>query len=113
MVFRLAGFRSWGAWALLLHNVWNLPRPGIKPMFPALADGFLSTVPPGKSNNSLILVHNAQFLYFPMHVDIPKMLPSSVMIVTETQNQCFAISVFNRPVGQIRILTEAASDEIF
>ena len=29
--------------------MWNLPVPGIEPMFPELAGRFLSTVPPGKS----------------------------------------------------------------
>ena len=29
--------------------MWNLPRPGIEPMFPASAGGFLTTVPPAKS----------------------------------------------------------------
>ena len=29
--------------------MWNLPRPGVKPVSPALAGGFLPTVPPGKS----------------------------------------------------------------
>ena len=28
--------------------MWDLPEPGIEPMFPALAGGFLSTGPPGK-----------------------------------------------------------------
>ena len=39
---------SCGARAYLLHGMWNLYRPGIEPMSPALAGGFLSTVPPGK-----------------------------------------------------------------
>ena len=38
-----------GLWALVAHGIWNLPRSGIKPVSPALADRFLSTVPPGKS----------------------------------------------------------------
>ena len=38
-----------GTWNLLLHSMWNPPRPGIEPMSPALARGFLSSVPPGKS----------------------------------------------------------------
>ena len=38
-----------GAWAQLLLGMCNLPRPGIEPMSPALAWGFLSTEPPGKS----------------------------------------------------------------
>ena len=29
----------------LLHGMWNLPRPGTKPMSPTLASRFLSTVP--------------------------------------------------------------------
>ena len=28
--------------------MWNLPRPGVKPVFPALPGGFSSTGPPGK-----------------------------------------------------------------
>ena len=54
------GFSSWssqalehrlsscGTWAQLLHNIWDLPTPGIKPMSPALASGFFTTEPPGK-----------------------------------------------------------------
>ena len=29
--------------------MWDLPGPGLEPVFPALAGGFLTTVPPGKS----------------------------------------------------------------
>ena len=39
---------SCGAWAQLLHGMWDLPRPGIQPMSPALAGGFLTTMPPRK-----------------------------------------------------------------
>ena len=35
---------------LTLHTtMWDLPRPGFEPMSPALAGGFLTTGPPGKS----------------------------------------------------------------
>ena len=44
------GFKSCSAWVWLPHSVWNLPEPGIKPMSPALAGGFLANEPPGKSN---------------------------------------------------------------
>ena len=47
------GLSSCGAQAELLHHMWNLPGPGIKPMSSALAGGFLSIVPPGKSYNFL------------------------------------------------------------
>ena len=46
-----------GTVAQLLCSVWSLPRPGIKPMSPALARGFLSTIPLRKSE-TLFFVMN-------------------------------------------------------
>ena len=34
---------------LVLHGTWDLPRPGLEPVCPELAGGFLTTAPPGKS----------------------------------------------------------------
>ena len=39
---------SCGSRAQLLRGMWNLPRPGLEPVSPALAGGFLTTAPPGK-----------------------------------------------------------------
>ena len=39
---------SCGAWAQLLRSMWDPPRPGLKPVSPALAGGFLTIAPPGK-----------------------------------------------------------------
>ena len=39
---------SCGAWAWLLCGMWDLPRPRLEPMSPALTGGFLTTGPPGK-----------------------------------------------------------------
>ena len=39
---------SCGAQVQLPNGIWNLPRPGIKPVSPASAGGFLTTRPPGK-----------------------------------------------------------------
>ena len=36
--------------------MWNLPGPGIEPVFPALAGAFLPTVPPGKAYILLDLI---------------------------------------------------------
>lgn len=36
--------------------MWNLPGSVIKPMCAALADGFLTTAPPGKSRHFLKIV---------------------------------------------------------
>ena len=65
---RHAGFRSCGSRALdcrlsscgaqaqLLHGMWDLPWPGLEPLSPALAGGFLTTGPPGKSHLLLSLL---------------------------------------------------------
>ena len=42
------GFSCCGARAL----GWDLPGPGLEPMSPALAGGFLTTAPPGKPSSS-------------------------------------------------------------
>ena len=42
------------AQAQLLHGMWDLPGPGLEPMSPALAGGFLTTVPPGKSSTEVL-----------------------------------------------------------
>ena len=39
---------SCGSRAQLLHGMWDLPGSGLKPVSPALAGGFSTTVPPGK-----------------------------------------------------------------
>ena len=41
--------------------MWNLPRPGIEPMSPELAGGFLSTAPPGKSKIKIFKKRNILF----------------------------------------------------
>ena len=37
-----------GSRAQLLRGTWDLPRPGLEPVSPALAGGFSTTAPPGK-----------------------------------------------------------------
>ena len=50
--------------ALLLHGMWNLSRPGIEPMSFALADRFLPTVPPEKSEEDLYKERCFFFFFF-------------------------------------------------
>ena len=45
--------RSCGTGAQFIRGLWNLPRSGIKFVSPVLEGGFLSTVPPGKSQGNL------------------------------------------------------------
>ena len=47
---------SCGAQALLRRSMWDLPGPGIEPVSPTLAGGFLTTASPGKSDNSPVLI---------------------------------------------------------
>ena len=39
---------SCGSRAQLLRDMWDLPRPGLEPVSPALAGRFSTTEPPGK-----------------------------------------------------------------
>ena len=42
---------SCGSWAQLLCGMWDPPRPGLKPVSPALAGRFSTTAPPGKPDS--------------------------------------------------------------
>ena len=39
-----------------LRGMWNLPRPGLEPVSPALAGRLSTTAPPGKSNSKLLIL---------------------------------------------------------
>ena len=59
---RHMGFSSCGTWAqqlwcmgLAARGMWDLRTPGLKPVSPALAGRFLTTAPPGKSHQFLVL----------------------------------------------------------
>ena len=54
---RHAGFSSCGARAELLRGMWDLPRPVIEPVSPALAGGLSTTAPPGKPNIFNIMMY--------------------------------------------------------
>ena len=45
---------SCGSRAQLLCSMWDLPRPGLEPVSPALAGRFSTTAPPGKPDNSFL-----------------------------------------------------------
>ena len=46
---------SCGSRAWLLPGMWDLPRPGLEPVSPALAGRLSTTAPPGKPTSVLIL----------------------------------------------------------
>ena len=45
---QMCSLSSCGSRAQLLCGMWDLPRPGLEPVSPALAGGFSTTAPPGK-----------------------------------------------------------------
>ena len=55
--------------------MWDLPGPGLESVSPALAGGFLTTVPPGKPKGQLILI----MFYLTQHIQ---------NIILSTSNQC-------------------------
>ena len=57
---------SRGSRAQLPRGMWDLPRPGLEPVSPALAGRFSTTAPPGKPSPSCFLWHfqKCHFLHF-------------------------------------------------
>ena len=53
------GFSRCGTQALLLHGMWDLPRPGIKPVSPTLASRFPTTGPTGKPYDKVLKIYFA------------------------------------------------------
>ena len=51
---------SCGSLAQLLRGMWDLPRPGLEPVSPALAGRFSTTGPPGKPNFPMFYIANSQ-----------------------------------------------------
>ena len=61
--------------------MWDLPGPGIEPVSPALAGGFLTTVPPGKSqplfnNGDAINILQENYLLCGLSQTLPVVLPN-------------------------------------
>ena len=53
-----------GSRAQLLHGTWDPPRPGLEPVFPALAGRLSTTAPPGKPDP--LIINNI----FGLHVSV-------------------------------------------
>ena len=43
--------------------MWDLPKPGLEAVSPALAGGFLTTEPPGKSHDTVFFFFLIYFIY--------------------------------------------------
>ena len=54
---------SCGSRVQLLRGMWDLPRPGLEPVSPALAGRFSTTVPPGKPRTNYFIKRNNTTYY--------------------------------------------------
>ena len=61
---------SRGTRAQLLRGMWDLPEPGLEPVSPTLAGGFLTTAPPGKPIVSLFTFRSLIHLQFILICDV-------------------------------------------
>ena len=62
---------SCGSRAQLLHGMWDLPRPVLEPVSPALAGRFSTTAPPGKPRKVFKTInpkcsHHKEKFFFPL-----------------------------------------------
>ena len=56
--FQTRRLSSCGSRAQLLRGMWDLPRPGLEPVSPALAGRLSTTAPPGKPQEWVVLISN-------------------------------------------------------
>ena len=67
--------------------MWDLPRPALEPVSPALAGGFLTTAPPGKSNLCVLKLFLSS-----VHIH----LPNSFFMSTQYYTAWMCHHVFNQ-----------------
>ena len=60
--FQTRRLSSCGSRAQLLRGMWDLPRPGLEPVPPALAGRFSTTAPPGKPKRGFFKPPKENFL---------------------------------------------------
>ena len=81
-----------GSRAQLLRGTWDLPRPGLEPVSPALSGRFSTTAPPGKPTINTF----KQFLWLTLCRKI--IFSSNILVQFENHCtvflQCFLSSVF-------------------
>ena len=65
------GLSNCGSQAQLLRGMWDLPRPGLEPMSPALAGRFSTTAPPGKPPYLILDLRGKAFSLSPLSMMLP------------------------------------------
>ena len=78
---------SCGSRAQPLRGMWDLPRPGLEPMSPALAGGFLTTAPPGKSSTTFFFLKKT---YIAEVTDREKKEGKTIQWVENVNHDCWS-----------------------
>ena len=75
---------SCGSRAQLLHGMWDLPRPGLEPVSPALAGRFSTTAPPGKPERIFIALYPVLHMnvYLTWILDSHPQYPVCTIVIT-------------------------------
>ena len=79
------GLSSCGLRASLLRGMWDLPRPALKPMSPALAGRFLTTAPQGKSPDQVLNLGSVSWAFS---------ISDAIVGLRFSFEQSFSLSVF-------------------
>ena len=87
------GLSSCGARTQLLCSMWDLPRAGIKPRSPALPGRFLSSVPQGRSLNSIPLYECITFYFLSILLVIDICLQFRAIMNEATLDNCVYVFV--------------------
>ena len=83
-----------GSRAQLLRGMWDLPRPGLEPVSPALTVRLSTTAPPGKPPTSFFLKLKT------LHIRI------ILRLLIRTEHQGTYISIYTSPANFFRTLEE-------
>ena len=80
---------SCGSRAQLLRGMWDLPRPGLEPVSPALAGRFATTAPPGKPRVVCFLMLSCMSCFYILEIN-PLSVASFANIFSHSEG-CFFI----------------------
>ena len=76
--------------------MWNLPGPGLEPMSPALAGGFLTTAPPGKSP---VMFYRSILLTFQHVIWSVVVFSITEALIQQFQSDETMSQVYTQPLG--------------
>ena len=78
----------------------DLPRPGLKPVSPALAGGFLTTVPPGKPGLFLFLILSSMSCLYILEMN-PLLVVSFANILSHSEGCLFVLFMVSFAVQKL------------